>query len=66
MNQGAIERIETKLAFLENANSELSDEVYRLRQLVELLRDRLESLNVRLESLHGAQGTPADERPPHY
>jgi len=63
-----IERIETKIAFLERANVELSDVVYRQRQEIDELRARLLDISGRLESLKVEQGEPgsAEERPPHY
>ena len=63
-----IERIETKIAFLERANLELSDVVYRQRQELDELRAHLLEISGRLETLKVESGEPgeAEERPPHY
>lgn len=60
--------IETKLAFLEQANAELGEVVYAQRQELDALRERFEALLSRLEA---AQSAPTDwtaeqEKPPHY
>jgi uncharacterized coiled-coil protein SlyX len=64
----AIERLELKIAYLERANSELSDELYRQRQQLDALGARHADLLRRLD-----EGTaPAvitdllSEKPPHY
>jgi len=68
MNQADIERMESKIAYLERANSELSDVVYGQQRELERLRAQLQSLATRLESLcsEGPAYTPEQERPPHY
>jgi SlyX protein len=69
MNSDALERIETKIAFLESANVELGDVVYRQQQEIRALRARLEALAQRIEAAAQAPEplrTPEDERPPHY
>jgi SlyX protein len=68
MNADAIERLELKLAFLERANQELSDVVYRQQQELEDLRTRVALLVARVESLKAGETTytPEQERPPHY
>jgi SlyX protein len=68
MDQDIVERLELKLAFLERANAELSDVVYRQHKELEGLR---EGLRVLAEKLDARQSTdvvrrPEDERPPHY
>ena len=68
MTSEEIERIETKIAFLESANVELSDVVYRQQQEIGALRTRLEALAQRLDAAQSAE-TPRsaeEERPPHY
>lgn len=64
----AIERLELKIAYLERANTELSDELYRQRQELDALSARHADLLRRLDD-----GTaPAvitdllSEKPPHY
>lgn len=66
--QEAIERLELKIAYLERANAELSDEVYRQRQLLDGLTARHADLLRRLdESTSPAPITDLlSEKPPHY
>jgi SlyX protein len=68
MNSDAIERLETKLAFLESANVELSDVVYRQSREIQALRARLDALTQRIEAAQTPETirTPEEERPPHY
>ena len=68
MSDETIERIETKIAFLERANVELSDVVYRQRQEIDELRARVLDISGRLEAFKAEQGEQgsAEERPPHY
>jgi SlyX protein len=68
MNSADIERLESKLAFLERANNDLSDVVYRQHQEIQGLRAKLEMLAERISSLSAPSEarTPEDERPPHY
>lgn len=63
-----IEELEVKVAYLEQANTELSDVVYTQRQEIEALRVQLDHLAGRIEA---AQSAPTaysaeDEKPPHY
>jgi SlyX protein len=68
MDSEALERIELKIAFLERANSELGDVVYRQQQEIETLRAQLTALLRRLDATQAEQTayTPEQERPPHY
>jgi len=68
MTSDEIERIETKIAFLESANVELSDVVYRQQQEIAALRARLDALAQRLEVAQApyTPRTTEEERPPHY
>lgn len=68
MDTASIEQIEIKIAFLERANAELSDVVFRQHREIEALRGRLESLALRLQARETELPAPApqDERPPHY
>ena len=63
-----IERLELKLAFLERANTELSDVVYRQQRDIDEIQQRFEALKDRLEVLANQPATysAADEKPPHY
>ena len=69
MNPETLEQIETKVAFLERANAELSDVVYRQQREIDDLRVRLTSLSARLDSGQPDGGRPytlEEEKPPHY
>jgi uncharacterized coiled-coil protein SlyX len=68
MDSETLERVELKIAFLERANSELSDVVYRQQQEIESLRAQLAALLARLDAAQAEQTayTPEQERPPHY
>jgi SlyX protein len=63
-----LEQIEIKIAYLERANAELSDVVYRQRLELESLRARLTELIGRFDTAQGSATTYSaeDERPPHY
>jgi SlyX protein len=68
MDEITVERLELKLAFLERANAELSDVVYRQHKELEALREGVRMLAERLESRQSTEPVrrPEDERPPHY
>jgi len=68
MDEDAVERLEMKLAFLERANAELSDVVYRQHKDLESLRNRVQALAEKLDARAVAEPVrqPEDERPPHY
>jgi SlyX protein len=68
MNSEQLERIETKIAFLESANSDLSDVVIRQQREIQALRARLDTLAQRLEAAQSQETmrTLEEERPPHY
>jgi uncharacterized coiled-coil protein SlyX len=65
----ALERLETKIAFLDHANAVLSDEVLRQQRDIDTLRDRLEALASIVQAGRDTDAMPPaaeDERPPHY
>ena len=69
MNDELLERIEMKIAFLERANNDLSDVVYRqqreltaLSEKVTLLANRWEAVKADTQTSYSAE----EERPPHY
>ena len=68
MNADAIERMQTKIAFLERANSELSDVVYRQQQEIQQLAARIKAVSERLETAQSEERARSaeEERPPHY
>jgi SlyX protein len=62
------ESMELKIAFLERANTELSDVVFRqqqeltaIKEQLLLLADRYEAMKVEIDG-----NSTVDERPPHY
>jgi uncharacterized coiled-coil protein SlyX len=68
MNAHTLEQIETKIAFLERANAELSDVVFRQHRDIETLRAQIAGLVARIDAAQAeaAVRTPEEERPPHY
>jgi uncharacterized coiled-coil protein SlyX len=68
MTSPDLETIESKIAFLERANTELSDVVYRQQQEIEQLRAQIAALAARLDAAQAADTsyTLEQERPPHY
>ena len=63
-----IEHIEFRIAFLEQANTQLSDTVILQQQEIKSLRAQLETLLQRIEA-EQSQTTDyslQDEKPPHY
>lgn len=68
MNDEMLEQIQTKLAFLERANTELSDVVFRQQQEIRALGTRIQAVIERFETARSDEHmrSPDDERPPHY
>jgi SlyX protein len=68
VSDSGLERIELKIAFLENAFQELSDVVYRQQREIESLQAQLAISQRQLEEMKADQATPRpeDDRPPHY
>ena len=68
MNAEFIERVELKIAYLERANNDLSEVVYRQQQQIDVLRAELAALNGKMEAAVAEQTvyTAEQERPPHY
>lgn len=62
------EQLELKLAYLELANQELGELVYRQQQELDALRARLERLVEQVRSVAENPGDypHAEEKPPHY
>lgn len=63
-----IEQLEIKVAFLEQANSQLGEEIFRLRQSIEAVQAQMQALTGRFDAAAQAPTDYAadDERPPHY
>lgn len=68
MNDETLERLELKIAFLEKANTELSDVVYRQQREIAELQQRVADLKDRIETLkiEPTSYSSKDEVPPHY
>jgi uncharacterized coiled-coil protein SlyX len=69
MNEEALEQIQTKIAFLERAATELSDVVFRQHTEIQAIEAKLNAIAQRLGSPQADEGLrPAEEeqRPPHY
>ena len=72
MNETLLEKIETKIAYLERANAELSDVVFRQQREIQALAEALAAqsklLAERLQAAQGEERVPSadEERPPHY
>jgi SlyX protein len=68
MDSEALAQIQAKITFLERANAELSDVVFRQQQEIQALAARLKYVCERLQTLPSGndERTPEDERPPHY
>jgi len=66
---GTLEQIEAKIAYLEQANAELSDVVYRQQRELDALRMLLTELAARMAPADGSEPTAytqEEEKPPHY
>ncbi len=68
MDEATLEQIQTKIAFLERANAELSDVVFRQHREIEALEARVRAISERLNAAHAEERArpPDEERPPHY
>jgi uncharacterized coiled-coil protein SlyX len=63
-----LEQIEIRIAYLEQANTQLSDMVIQQRQELDTLRARLTTQLARIEAAQSQATvyTPEEEKPPHY
>ena len=68
MREELMEEMQSKIAFLERASTELSDVVFRQHLEIQALKSRLQTLIERLGSNASdeAPRTLEQERPPHY
>jgi SlyX protein len=71
MNDATLELIETKIAYLERANAELSDVVFRqqreIQALAEALTAQMKMMTERLQvQPEESMASAVEERPPHY
>jgi uncharacterized coiled-coil protein SlyX len=63
-----LEQIEIRIAYLEQANAQLSDVVIQQRQELDTLRARLATQLARIEAAQSQTTvyTSEEEKPPHY
>ena len=69
MNKDALQELEVKVAFLEDALNKLSDENYIQQKELEKLKANYDLLSDKINSSGvdgGEQVIQQDERPPHY
>jgi SlyX protein len=68
MQSERLEQIETKIAYLEQANAQLGDVLLLQGRDIENLRTQVSALRSRLDSGKGGETdwSAQDERPPHY
>lgn len=64
-----VQELQIKVAFLEQALQEMSDEFYSQQKELELLKDRFNLMLQKISALDPAEGAEQllnDEKPPHY
>lgn len=70
MSEQQIAELQEKVAFLEQANQEMSDEIYRQQQAVTALQLAHRKLVERFEQFEydneAGAGSSTEARPPHY
>jgi|TARA_B110000444_G_scaffold188196_1_gene177540 SlyX protein len=69
MSEERFQSLEEKLAFVEMANAEMGEEIFRQQQEIELLTKAHQMLLQRVEVLQDTAGQDNEddnERPPHY
>jgi uncharacterized coiled-coil protein SlyX len=68
MGDESLEQIQSKIAYLERATTELSDVVFRQHNDIKQLEAQIKALRDRLDGpqFEETQRTLEQERPPHY
>ena len=62
-----LERVQTKIAYLEHAMAELSDAVFRQHQDIQSIEAQLKAIRERMAGAPSDDGrTLEQEQPPHY
>jgi SlyX protein len=65
--EDSLERVQTKIAYLEQAMAELSDVVFRQHREIQALEAQINTVKDRLAgAAFGDARTIEQERPPHY
>jgi len=75
MSEKRLQEFEEKLAYLEMANAQLEEEIFRQQQEIDALTKAHRSMQQRVEALQeraaeqvspGQSGVAQNEKPPHY
>lgn len=68
MNDKALELLQTRIAFLERANTELSDVVFRQQREIQALAARIKEIAEGLDAVQegNEEQDPLAQKPPHY
>lgn len=61
-----LERVQTKIAYLEHAIAELSDAVFRQHQDIQSIEAQLKAIRERMAGTPSDEARLEQERPPHY
>ena len=61
-----LERVQTKIAYLEHAMAELSDAVFRQHQDIQSIEAQLKAIRERMAGAQSDDARFEQERPPHY
>lgn len=64
-----VQELQIKIAFLEQALQEMSDEFYSQQKELELLKERFDLMLQKVSALDSQEGVnqlTVDEKPPHY
>jgi SlyX protein len=66
--EASLEEVQTRIAFLERANADLSDVVFRQQREIQALAAKIQEISERVHAAQSADDgrAPQDERPPHY
>ena len=66
MHDESLEQVQSKIAYLERAMSELSDVVFRQHREIQTLEMQLKAIRERFEGASSEARPAEQERPPHY
>jgi uncharacterized coiled-coil protein SlyX len=66
MQDDPMERVQSKIAYLEQAVAEISDAVFRQHRDIQALEMQLKAIRDRLAGQADEPRTLEQERPPHY
>ncbi len=66
MHDESLEQVQSKIAYLERAMSELSDVVFRQHREIQALEMQIKAVRERLQGAPSEARPLEEERPPHY